>query len=321
MKRALLLGLASSAALGQAQPDPREWLDRMSMAVEQLNYIGTFVHIVGEETETMRVIHRVQDGSVRERLVSLGGTGLEVVRTDDETHCIMQAERAVLVDKARRPAIPLQANLPKYSAELERYYAFLDHGTDRIADREARVVEVRPLDDYRYGYRLWLDADTAMPLKSVRVTARGESVEQVLFTEISFPERIDDAALEPSIASEGFTWHVSSSEQPADLAPAEAGWEAEDLPDGFRLSATEEESASASGEHLVYSDGLASVSVFIEALGSGPPPTQGTAEFGGSTAFSTTVGGYQVTVFGEVPEPTARRIGGSIRKLTQDPKQ
>src|SRR4030095_15865682 len=87
MRFALLLGLASATTLAHAQSDPRIWLDRMSTAVDSLNYVGTFVHITGNETETMRVYHRVDGDDVSERLVSLGGTGREVLRTNEETKC------------------------------------------------------------------------------------------------------------------------------------------------------------------------------------------------------------------------------------------
>jgi sigma-E factor negative regulatory protein RseB len=317
MRAGLLLGLAAGAALAQVQADPRAWLERMSSAVEQLDYIGTFVHITADETETMRVIHRVEGDDVRERLVSLGGTGREVLRTNEETKCILQAERAVLVDRhaARIPA-PLHVSLPKFTSELEHYYEFIDHGEDRVAERAAHVVEVRPRDGFRFGYRLWLDEQTAMPLQSVRITADGTAVERVMFTEISFPERIDDAQLEPAISDEGFTRHVRDTTT-AVSAATRVGWEAADLPGGFRLAATDSEDDPAEGEHLVYSDGLASVSVFIEALRDGNP-LQGFTVFGGSSAYSTTVNGFQVTVVGEVPEPTARMIGGSVRPLALD---
>jgi len=316
MKRALLLGLASSATLAQAQTDPRIWLERMSTAVDSVSYIGTFVHITGDETETMRVIHRVDGNDVSERLVSLGGSGREVLRTNEETKCILQAERSVLIDKhAARTPVPLHAALPRNTADLEHYYEFVDHGEDRVAERAAHVVEVRPRDTFRFGYRLWLDDQTAIPLQSVRITADGKTVERVVFTEISFPAHIDDSQLASTISDEGFTRQVRDTT--AASPPGEVGWEAGDLPDGFHLSATDNEDEKADGEHLVYSDGLTSVSVFIESLRD-TKPMHGFRMVGGSSAFSTTKGGFQVTVVGEVPEPTARRIGDSMRPLALD---
>ena len=321
MKRALLLGIASGATLAHAQSDPRIWLDRMSAAVDSLNYIGTFVHITDSETETMRVIHRVDGTDVKERLVSLGGTGREVLRTNEETKCILQAERAVLIDKhAARKPVPLHVALPRYSEDLERYYRFVDIGEDRVAARDAHVVEVRPRDNFRFGYRLWLDTQTAIPLQSLRITADGKSVEQVMFTDISFPEFIADEQLEPTISDEGFTRHVRDTTAAQPPADSEVAWEARDLPDGFRLSATDDEDEQSDGEHLVYSDGLTSVSVFIESLRDGEP-LQGYTMVGGSSAFSTTVNGFQVTVVGEVPEPTARMIGDSVRPLALDSRK
>lgn len=314
--RALPLLLAFAGIAAYAEDDALVWLDRMSKAVDQLTYTGTFVHIAGDEVETMRVIHRVADGQVNERLVSMDGSGREVVRTAEETRCILQAERAVLIDR-REGQSPLRVALPADPSELDRYYTFAYLGPDRVAERDTRIIEVRPKDRYRYGFKLWLDEETAMPLRSIVTAEQGRAVERVHFTDISFPASISDDELEPDIAIEGFTRHVSNAEGDPVNESETARWEAGDLPDGFSLTVSRSE-ASDGGvggeEHLVYTDGLASVSVFMKPLAAGGKPSRGFAALGGSNAFSTTVEDYQVTVVGEVPADTLRMIAESMRR-------
>ena len=177
-------------------------------------------------------------------------------------------------------------------------------------DRSAHV-EVRPRDHFRFVSAVARRPD-GDPAAVARITPMANPSSGV-FTDISFPEHIDDAQLAATISDEGFTKHVRDTTTGAS-ADAEVGWEARDLPDGFRLSATDNEDEQANGEHLVYSDGLTSVSVFIESLRDSKP-MHGYRMVGGSSAFSTMVNGFQVTVVGEVPEPTARMIGDSMRPL------
>ncbi len=294
--------------------DTHEWLDRMNAAVEKLNYRGTFIHVTAGQVEAMRVIHRVQEGVVTERLISLDGSGREVLRTPHETRCVIKAQQAVLVD--RNPgASPLRAALPEFTDELARLYKFKGGAWDRVAGRRTRIIEVYPMDSFRYGYRLWLDESTAMPLQSMMVTADAAVVEQIKFTDIDFPDTIDADELQPELAVEGFKVTVQDSPADTDKRPIPR-WQVNDLPDGFQLSVANRQSEDDSArEHLVYSDGLASVSVFVEPIVEDEPVSSGLATMGGSNAFSTTVEGYQVIVVGEVPKPTVRMIGESMQSL------
>lgn len=321
MSRWLLALLAAFALAPAIAGEMHEWLDRMEQAVERLNYKGTFVHLTNGRAETMRVIRRVDGDEVSERLVSLHGSGREIIRKNDETKCILQAEKTVLIDK-RGGGNPLRSALPRYSQELADYYDFVDLGRERVADRFTRVIEIAPHDKYRYGYQLWLDEETAMPLQSVLVDEKGRTVDRVLFTEISFPEHIDDAELEQRISGEGYQSLVRDSASD-DPQPKSLGWSAERLPEGFKPSMNSLRTVRGAGEHvvyadgkehLVYSDGLASVSVFVEPLQGGRTPHEGVSSIGGANAFGTIVEGHQITVVGEVPVSTLRMIGGSIRR-------
>src|SRR5690606_37807493 len=225
-----LLAFVSFDALAQ---DARWWLDRMNRAVVELNYEGTFVHVLGSNTETMHIIHRNHGGRISERMVSLDGVGREMIREEDVVRVILPDRRLVLLE-TRNDSSPLVSTLPNYSAELEPHYEFTLYDTARVAKRPVQIVGIKPNDEYRYGYMLWLDRETAMPLKSVLQDEHGEVIEQILFTQILISDFIPASALHPAIDTEGFTFLRSPEEPPAtEFTPPE--YRASMLPRGFRL--------------------------------------------------------------------------------------
>ena len=292
--------------------DARVWLDRMGRAVEDLNYKGTFVHLLGRDAETLLIIHRNEEGIVSERIVSMDGPGREIIRYEDEVQCILPDRQAVLLEE-RRDVNPLVSVLPSYSEELERYYEFALYREARVANRETQVVGIKPRDDFRYGYLLWLDQETAMPLKSQLKDESGQTVEQILFTHIEFADSIPASALEPTIDTEGFEWIRPRPSQAQ--SPSEVRWRASSLPGGFNLSAATHRPMAGSEhpvEHLVYSDGLATVSVFIEDPNTNPEVAEGHSRVGSANTYSLSLSGRHVTVVGEVPRQTVQSIATSL---------
>ncbi len=329
--RLVLLGsLAVLAAAASAQDTSRQlvptmgakpvdddasgWLQRMNAAVEELNYRGEFVHMQGESAETLQIVHVNDNGRISERIMSLDGAGREIIRDGEIVHCILPDEETVLLEDGG-DASPLDAALPSYTQELAAHYEFrLHRRMERIADRRTQVVSITPKDNLRYGYRLWLDTETAMPLKSKLINERGNTVEQVLFTRIEILDDIPRSELEPTINTEGFAMYrpPTLSGQASDrvrLSP-------QHLPPGFRLSASKQGPMAGSRyavDHYVYSDGLATVSVFVEDPQSEPEIATGFTRQGTANAYSLTIDGRQVTVLGEVPRQTVESIARSLR--------
>ncbi|MEJ2514779.1 MAG: MucB/RseB C-terminal domain-containing protein [Gammaproteobacteria bacterium] len=321
-------GLRSAACLAALLPglvfasDAREWLSRMEQAVEGLNYEGTFVHMSAGTMETLHVIHRVADGVPTERLFSRDQPGREVIRSGDEVTCIFADEKAVLVERREVAASsPLRAVLPQLSPRLDQWYEFRVMGRTRQLGRPAMVVEIRPRDSDRYGHRLWLDEDTAMPLKVHLVSESGHPVEALHFVDIELPDEIPAERMQPGVSTEGFTWYRTREDVHQHAPEIQPSWQARDLPPGFELSVAHQQVLPGSDhavEHLVYSDGLASVSVFVEPAGQGDAGMVGPAHIGAAHAYSALVHGHQVTVVGEVPALTVRRIALSMTPVGRD---
>lgn len=314
----ILLGLGAAAAV--AGDDPRDWLDRMNSAITTRNYDGTFFHVRGGVVETLRIIHRVRAGEVTERLISLDGSGREFVRSGAELMCYLPDERAVLVEQ--RPADGmLLGNLPRFDASTSAHYEMRQLERGRLMGRDARVVEVVPRDEFRYGYRLWIDEQTAMPLKTQLCDGQGNVIEQVVFSSLELPENIPDSAFKPQMSTEGFRWlrHKPRTAEAAAAAAPPVLWDAMKLPPGFRVSSSSSQLMPGSDtpvSHVVLSDGVASVSVFVEAR---PGPDAGhrlsttATQVGSSAAFAAEIDGVRVTAVGEVPEKTVRFIVNQVQ--------
>ena len=320
---ALLAGLPERS---RGAEDPREWLQKMNQALATRNYDGTFFHLSEGRVETMRIVHRVRAGSVTERLQSLDGSGREFVRNNDELTCYLPDQHTILVEP--RPVHgPFLGSLPQFGAGVNEFYRIESLPAARILGRAARVIAVTPKDQFRFGYRLWLDEKTAMPLKTQLCDSRGQVIEQIFFARLEMPESIPDSELAPVVRTEGMRW-VRQGPSHDTASPALSAFRASELPPGFHLTVAGAQTiggATVPASHLVYSDGLATVSVFVEAppptvsgadanpAAPAEPPMQGLARVGSGYAFSTVVQGHQVTAVGEVPAQTVEFIAHSVK--------
>jgi len=306
---ALLVGLITVDVSAQ---EVSSWLDLMNQAVEELNYKGTFVHLLDGNAETLQIVHRNDAGRISERIVSLDGVGREIIREQDKVQCVFPDRREVVLDETR-DASPLVAALPSYSEELEPHYEFTIYKTDRVADRLTQKIGIKPKDEFRYGYVLWLDDETAMPLKSQLIDETGKIVEQIQFTQFEIFDLIPESELVSTIDTEGFTW--SGPGRSSSPQTSQVPWRASMLPGGFSLSVAEHSPIAGSElpvEHLVYSDGLATVSVFIEDPNNKADLSDGFSKLGSTNVYSLTLNGRKVTAMGEVPRKTVHRIASSL---------
>lgn len=303
-----VLGCATLQAMAQ---DAHQWLDRMTQAVEELSYQGTFVHLLGDEVETLQIVHINADGRIGERIVSMDGVGREIIRNEDEIYCIFPDQQIVLLEE-RRDVSPLVSALPSYSEELRRSYEFVLVSTERVVERDTQVVAILPRDEFRYGYLLWLDNETAMPLKSQLRDGQGRTVEQMAFTRIEISDDIKASALEPTIDTQGFQVIQARDDGQTEETPQ---WRAMQLPNGFQLSVATLTPMAGSEDpvqHLVYSDGLATVSVFVENQTSETEVAGGFSRIGSANAYSHVSDGRQITAVGEVPMVTVESIATSF---------
>jgi sigma-E factor negative regulatory protein RseB len=307
----LLAGQLSCSATAQAERiEPNDWLTRMSAAVQQTSYEGTVIRIQKGKAEALKVVHMVSDGVVRERLVAQEGSGLEIIRHGNEVHCILPDKKSVLVEEWSDDST-LFSTLPTSEVRFGSEYDVSLVREERVAGRRAMIVAIRPHDNYRYGYRLWLDIETAFPLQTQLVGVDGEAIEQVKFADIRLNKPIDPDMLAPTVDTSAFRWIDRSPQHVGHRI--ETDWQSTDLPRGFRTMSTDGEKLPGSDDvttHILYSDGLANVSVFIAPLTD--DGADGASQVGASNAFSTVIDGHRVTAVGEVPALTVEQIATTM---------
>ncbi|QXI52149.1 MucB/RseB C-terminal domain-containing protein [Pseudomonas alvandae] len=300
----LLLGgwCVAPAYAGEAQ----DWLNRLSQAEQQQSFQGTFVYERNGSFSTHNIWHRVQDGKVRERLLQLDGSAQEVMRIDGRTQCV---SGTLIAGLGNTPDGTARALDPQ---KLKNWYDLAVIGKSRVAGRQAVIVALTPKDQHRYGFELHLDKETGLPLKSLLLNDKGQLLERFQFTRLSTSE--------PSEGDLQASAECKAVVQDSNKATAvKTTWHSDWLPPGFELTssvARNDPDTKIQVNSLMYDDGLARFSVFLEPL-NGATATDTRTQLGPTAAVSrrltTPQGEMMVTVVGEIPIGTAERIALSMR--------
>jgi sigma-E factor negative regulatory protein RseB len=319
-ERLIWIALALAFATVASADESQKWLERMNQALTTLNYDGVFSHWQDGQVATMRIIHRMEDGVVMERLVSLDGSDREFIRSGTTLACYLSDQRKVLVVQEPSQSL-LLGSLPQFGLSAGKFYDVrVAAHTRRVIGRKTRLIIVTPKDEYRYGYRLWIDEATGMPLKTQLCDRHGRVIEQVVFASIATPDHIPDSAFKPGISTQGFTWVRQipmSLPAVAEAASSVSSWNALKLPPGFHMSVRAVQimpGTTGLVEHLVYTDGIASVSVFVESHMHADHTLKGSEQLGSTSTFATMVDGHPVTAVGEVPPETVKFIANSVQE-------
>jgi len=304
-----VLALVASTA---SATDALGWLSRAAQAARHLNYAGTIIYQIGPRVESSRITHLNEDGREYAKVVNLDGPAREVVRTQGEVRCYYPDAKLMRVEPGTfRNVFPSIS--PEQQQSLARYYDFRVIGEDRVGGRPVQVVVFEPKDALRYGHRFWSDDATGLLLKARVLNERGEGVEQFAFSDLTMNARIDRAMVEPSWPVVPRDWQVLENAS-GDVVPEDTGWVVTRVPPGFekimegwrKLRGHRERVA-----HIVFSDGLVSVSVFVEPLVAASAPA-GFLQKGGLNVYSVKQGDHLITVMGETPGATVREIAHSI---------
>jgi sigma-E factor negative regulatory protein RseB len=314
MLRALGVALLMCSGLAQAQagtsPEAMALLRRIYQATEKLSYTGTFVYQQGGRTETSRITRITGPGGDVERVETLDGMPREIVRTRDTVRCYLPESQTVKVERRTDPrAFP--AVLPERITDLARNYSITRGAPKRIAGYDVDAVVLTPKDELRYGYKLWADVKSGMLLKSRTFNRKGETIEQFSFAQLAIGNVPRGLAKTRHAAA---NWRIEDTAvTPADLA--RSGWTVNgDLP-GFRkvIEVMRKLGAARPVGQMVYSDGLAAVSVFIEPMSGRPEAVRpGLSSLGAFHIYTREVANHIVTVVGEAPAASVQRIANTV---------
>jgi len=281
----------------------------MSDALRSLSYEGTIVYLYESNLETLRIVHRVEDGQVQERLVSLNGPLRTLTRENGRVTCELSDSHPISIRGHGVGKDVLHARALDPEA-LSDNYEVHPLGAARVAGRQTDVVGIIPQDDLRYGYRFYLDQDSGLPLKSDLIGQLTDPIEQVMFTSL----RLLPSQKSPSATGSAPAPPQGSRSHPRSLVPASLPWHFDSLPSGFIpvMHDNWHDTGGQLAEHFVLSDGLASVSVYVESDPQGG--LEGDTRIGAIHAAGRRVAGHQVTVVGEVPLQTVEAVLAGIRK-------
>jgi sigma-E factor negative regulatory protein RseB len=306
----LVAGFAGLMLLsGMARADAvLDWLNRAAVAAKQQNYSGVYVYHHGEHVEVLRVMHRIDARGEQEKVEVMDGTPRQFLRINNDVYCHLPDGKHVRLERntARRffPAL-----LPAEPASLLDYYDAKLGGVERVAGRACQVVTLEPRDGYRYTFNLWLDKRTGLPLKSRVVNGNGGVVSMYVFSEIQTGKAPDALLFRNDIAGKRI--------QRASLDRlAEVAWDVTPPP-GFEQ--VQEAVRTLPGKaapvtHLVFSDGLSVLSMFVELADPQVHSLHGLSAEGAIGVYTREVDGHIVTTLGEVPNTALIETGNSVRR-------
>jgi len=308
-----------------------QWLERMNQAVLSVNYEGHFVYQCGKSLEAMYIRHENGEHGPRESLSSLTGLPREVIRDAHSITVITNHDGKLQV--SQQPAVgkltPLKSLRP---GELEQNYDLRMGGTTRVAGRIGVAILLLPRDDLRYGYRLVLDKMSALPLELMVIDSQNVMQSRIMFTDLRITD-VDLVSLqeeeggtrEPETADPGVSLaSLEESANPVDIThkqpleevqQTDASWRFEGIPKGFRL-VSHQRSSTSDLHHFVFSDGLATVSLYLEPMKEGDKAFEGFTTLGSMKVLGRQFRQYQLTVVGEVPSRTLELLANSIRPRT-----
>jgi len=308
------LVLFSQAGANQDSASALNLLNKMGSAIKNLNYHGTLVYMHSGQVESLMLVHKQDKSGEFQRVVHLSGEAREVIRDNDVVTCYMPETQSVVVGE-RRFNNHLLSRLTKNFADFEGQYDFIVDGKGRIAERASTIVLIRPKDGFRYGYRFWIDNDSGLLLKSDLLGADGSVLEQLMFVELDIVDKIPEAMLKPAVNGESYTWHNGREKVANESAPASNSWQIGHMPDGFVVtdrSMQKMPDKSQPVDYMMVTDGLASISIYIEKFGDQNHGLVGATSMGAVNVFGSLLPEHHVTVVGEVPQQTVQMIAESI---------
>jgi len=290
------------------------WLGKMAEASNQLNYSGTFVYQHQGQSETSRIAHFVNPaGGVFERLEALDGPVREVIRSNDQVTCYLPGTKTVLIEQRNARLLP--AVLPENLTGITESYTVKLGGRDRIAGHECQVISLEPRDKLRYGRQFCLESRSGLPLRVRTMNEKSEAVESFAFTQLTIGGRFDREQVKSKYASRSRNWRIDRSALNVAERPMETGWVVHNQPPGFKKLMEIRRSIAGRTSpvaQIVFSDGLAAISVFIEPLPKERPPEATLTHQGAVNIYTRAYADRMVTVLGEAPAATVMQIANSL---------
>jgi sigma-E factor negative regulatory protein RseB len=315
---------ASAQAAADPPAEPREvraWLMRIHEAASQRNFQGTFVVSGGGAVASARIAHYCEGRNQFERIESLDGQARHVFRHNDVVHTVWPGSRVAVIEQSQL-LMSFPALLQAGDDRIVDYYDVRLQGSDRVAGHEANVLDVKPRDGHRFGYRLWSEKLSGLLLRADVIGDHDEVLETSAFSDVAINVKPQpESVLQPMKRLDGY--RVLRPVLTPTKLEAE-GWTLRDVAPGFReVSCVRRPIEGAAGERdagaepvlqTIYSDGLTYVSIFIEPFNPQRHARSMRAAVGATQTLMRRQGDWWITVVGDVPASTLKMFAKGLER-------
>ena len=319
-----LVGMHASAWAGDRPVGPpersiAEWLVRLQQATRIHSYVGTFVVSSASGAMSSSRIWHVCEGDVQmERVDALSGTPRTTLRRNESVVTLLPESRTMRTEQREPVAMFPNLLTPGKDFAIADFYGVRQVGQGRVAGFDADIVLLRPRDERRFGYRIWSEKRTGLVVKTQTLDVAGRVLEQAAFSELQLGVATDTDKLQRMMAGvEGY--RVERSEHVRSTAQAE-GWQLKDAVPGFKPQHVYRRPApgAAGMVQWIFSDGLATVSLFLEPFDAQRHAQQSVAALGATHTLSRRVADtprdWWVTAVGEVPPQTLQAFVDQLQR-------
>jgi sigma-E factor negative regulatory protein RseB len=305
----LLLLSISFSAVGEESEPAKAWLERLSNALNKLNFSTSFVVVKNNQAQPYHWFHGVDDtGTELEILSLLNGPRRDILRKGN-TVSYIEPELPPYSVTSQQISGPIPAILAGDISQLETIYDFISVGRSRVLGRPAQLIRIEAKNAHRYAYWLWLDQQSSMLLKLSIVTKQGQQLEQIQFTHLEITDKPSESVLQLNETELPVLVDI-----PQEYQQQELQWDVNWLPEGFTQINTNRHKISLTKqpvEFMLLSDGLVDISIYVN----GSQEKQRNADFamdGATLALNQVNEGIEVSVVGKIPSTTAKAIADSI---------
>ena len=311
----LALGLACSAQAAPSASEPFTWLQRAAQASRSASYAGTFVHTNGERTSTVRVTHVSVGSEEHERIESLDGPPYEIVRRNDEMFCYFPDAKTVRLDRRINarffPSVfrgPPEDIAASYDVKLGQ--------TERVLGYDCQWIRLEPKDAMRFPQRLCAEVGSGLVIRAKTLNERGQVIEQYTFTDLKLGPHVARGDVKSIFEARVKQW-ITDSRPREEAKGVDTGWSVANAPQGFKKVTELRRTLPGRAQpvsQLIFSDGIASLSVFVEPNTAPQRAGEASNEDGTTTFYVLPMGEHVVTVLGEVPLATAQQFGRGVAR-------
>ncbi len=313
-KRLLLSCVLLGSALASQAANEDLWLvlQKTAVAAHALSYKGIFICQSGSQSKSVEIKHLFDGQHEFAHNVVLDGSPREVLSQGGEVVIYNPKNEKIVIEK-RRGQNMFPAILPTDLTGIKANYELRAGGSERVADRQAQILFLEAKDQLRYSYQFWVDSEYGLLLKSVMLNSHNEMLDSMAFNQLGLINNVDLDWFKPKIDAKK-AYVMEDVNTVADKQDS-AHWRLNALPEGYvkvDQMLRKVRGKSVPVNHIIFSDGLASVSLFIEPLEQGIKPRAGRSLVGNTSFYASVVGNLQITVVGEVPELTVAKIAQAV---------